>query len=96
LTAVIKFLIQIEGQTKTGKYRVRGIVDSLVEKSSPVEFRPGVADTILDKAIQAFKAAEAARHATDSARKSVLESSPAWKLADCSSRDASGVRNLYR
>ena len=56
-----------------------------------MEFRPQVADAILEKAIQAFKAAEAARRARDLVRrKSVLESSPLpGKLADCSSRDPS-------
>lgn len=56
-----------------------------------LEFRLGIADAILDKAIQAFKAAEAARQARELVRrKSVLESSPLpGKLADCSSKDAS-------
>ncbi len=98
LTAVISVKVpdpEFEGQTKTklGNTEVRGIVDSLVGEvlTEYLEFRPGVADTILDKAIQAFKAAEAARHARELVRrKSVLESSPLpGKLADCSSRDAS-------
>ena len=58
---------------------MRGIVDSLVGETLTeyLEFRPGVADAVLDKAIQAFKAAEAARHARELVRrKSVLESSP--------------------
>jgi DNA gyrase/topoisomerase IV subunit B/transcriptional regulator with XRE-family HTH domain len=74
-----------------GNTEVRGIVDSLVGEvlTEYLEFRPQVADTILEKAIQAFKAAEAARRARDLVRrKSVLESSPLpGKLADCSSRD---------
>ncbi|MGL5132209.1 MAG: DNA topoisomerase (ATP-hydrolyzing) subunit B, partial [Planktothrix sp.] len=47
------------------------------------------ADAVIEKAIQAFKAAEAARRARDLVRrKSVLESSPLpGKLADCSTRD---------
>lgn len=83
----------MKGQTKTklGNTEVRGIVDSLVGEvlTEYLEFHPGVADSILDKAIQAFKAAEAARHARELVRrKSVLESSPLpGKLADCSSRD---------
>lgn len=98
LTAVISVKVpdpEFEGQTKTklGNTEVRGIVDSLVGEvlTEYLEFRPGIADTILDKAIQAFKAAEAARHARELVRrKSVLESSPLpGKLADCSSRDAS-------
>ncbi len=96
LTGVISVKVpdpEFEGQTKTklGNTEVRGIVDSLVGEvlTEYLEFRPSVADAVLDKAIQAFKAAEAARHARELVRrKSVLESSPLpGKLADCSSRD---------
>ena len=98
MTGVISVKVpnpEFEGQTKTklGNTEVRGIVDSLVGEvlTEYLEFRPGVADSIIDKAIQAFKAAEAARHARELVRrKSVLESSPLpGKLADCSSRDPS-------
>lgn len=98
LTGVISVKVpnpEFEGQTKTklGNTEVRGIVDSLVGEvlTEYLEFRPQVADAILEKAIQAFKAAEAARRARDLVRrKSVLESSPLpGKLADCSSRDPS-------
>jgi DNA gyrase subunit B len=98
LTGVISVKVpdpEFEGQTKTklGNTEVRGIVDSLVGEvlSEYLEFRPGVADSILDKAIQAFNAAEAARRARELVRrKSVLESSTLpGKLADCSSRDPS-------
>jgi DNA gyrase subunit B len=98
LTGVISVKVpdpEFEGQTKTklGNTEVRGIVDSLVGEvlSEYLEFRPGVADAILDKAIQAFNAAEAARRARELVRrKSVLESSTLpGKLADCSSRDPS-------
>ncbi|MFM7426357.1 MAG: DNA topoisomerase (ATP-hydrolyzing) subunit B [Elainella sp.] len=96
LTAVISVKVpdpEFEGQTKTklGNTEVRGIVDSLVGEvlTEYLDFRPGVADAILEKAIQAFNAAEAARRARDLVRrKSVLESSTLpGKLADCSSRD---------
>ncbi|KYC42920.1 XRE family transcriptional regulator [Scytonema hofmannii PCC 7110] len=96
LTGVISVKVpdpEFEGQTKTklGNTEVRGIVDSLVGETLTeyLEFRPSIADSILDKAIQAFKAAEAARHARELVRrKSVLESSPLpGKLADCSTRD---------
>jgi DNA gyrase subunit B len=96
LTAVISVKVpdpEFEGQTKTklGNTEVRGIVDSFVGEvlTEYLDFHPGVADSILDKAIQAYKAAEAARHARELVRrKSVLESSPLpGKLADCSSRD---------
>ena len=95
LTAVISVKVpepEFEGQTKTklGNTEVRGIVDSFVGEvlTEYLEFNPQVADTILEKAIQAFKAAEAARRARELVRrKSVLESSPLpGKLADCSSR----------
>lgn len=98
LTAVISVKVpdpEFEGQTKTklGNPEVRGIVDTLVGEvlTEYLEFRPQVADAILEKAIQAFKAAEAARRARDLVRrKSVLESSPLpGKLADCSTRDPS-------
>jgi DNA gyrase subunit B len=96
LTGVISVKVpdpEFEGQTKTklGNTEVRGIVDTLVGEALTeyLEFRPGVADSILDKAIQAFNAAEAARRARELVRrKSVLESSTLpGKLADCSSRD---------
>lgn len=96
LTGVISVKVpdpEFEGQTKTklGNTEVRGIVDSLVGEALTeyLDFRPGVADSILEKAIQAFNAAEAARRARELVRrKSVLESSTLpGKLADCSSRD---------
>ncbi|NJN58482.1 MAG: DNA topoisomerase (ATP-hydrolyzing) subunit B [Leptolyngbyaceae cyanobacterium SL_5_9] len=96
LTGVISVKVpdpEFEGQTKTklGNTEVRGIVDSLVGEALTeyLEFRPSVADAILEKAIQAFNAAEAARRARELVRrKSVLESSTLpGKLADCSSRD---------
>jgi DNA gyrase subunit B len=96
LTGVISVKVpdpEFEGQTKTklGNTEVRGIVDSLVGEvlNDYLEFNLGVGDAIIEKAIQSFKAAEAARHARELVRrKSVLESSPLpGKLADCSSRD---------
>ena len=96
LTAVLSVKVpepEFEGQTKTklGNTEVRGIVDNLVGEalSQYLEFNPGVIDMILEKAIQAFNAAEAARRARELVRrKSVLESSTLpGKLADCSSRD---------
>lgn len=96
LTGVISVKVpdpEFEGQTKTklGNTEVRGIVDSLVGEvlNDYLEFNPQVADNIIEKAVQAFKAAEAARHARELVRrKSVLESSPLpGKLADCSSRN---------
>ncbi|MCT0254644.1 MULTISPECIES: DNA topoisomerase (ATP-hydrolyzing) subunit B [unclassified Synechocystis] len=98
LTGVISVKVpdpEFEGQTKTklGNTEVRGIVDTLVGEALTefLEFNPGVADSIIEKAVQAFKAAEAARRARELVRrKSVLESSTLpGKLADCSSKDPS-------
>ncbi|MGB3787623.1 MAG: DNA topoisomerase (ATP-hydrolyzing) subunit B [Phormidesmis sp.] len=98
LTAVVSVKVpdpEFEGQTKTklGNTEVRGIVDSLVGEALTeyLDFNPGVADAILEKAIQAFNAAEAAKKARDLVRrKSVLESSTLpGKLSDCASRDPS-------
>ena len=96
LTAVLSVKVpepEFEGQTKTklGNMEVRGVVDSVVGESLTefLEFNVQAADLILEKAIQAFNAAEAARRARELVRrKSVLESSTLpGKLADCSSRD---------
>ena len=96
LTGVISVKVpnpEFEGQTKTklGNTEVRGIVDSFFGKilTEYLEFRPSLADAILDKAIQAFNATEAARRARELIRrKSVLETSTLpGKLADCSSRE---------
>ena len=96
LTGVVSVKVpdpEFEGQTKTklGNTEVRGIVDSLVGEvlNDYLEFNLNVGDAIIEKAVQSFKAAEAARHARELVRrKSVLESSPLpGKLADCSSRD---------
>ncbi len=98
LTVVLSVKVpdpEFEGQTKTklGNTEVRGIVDSLIGEALTkyMEFNPGILDLILEKAIQSFNAAEAARRARDLVRrKSVLESSTLpGKLADCSSRDPS-------
>ncbi|MGF1487053.1 MAG: DNA topoisomerase (ATP-hydrolyzing) subunit B [Prochloraceae cyanobacterium] len=98
LTGVISVKVpepQFEGQTKTklGNTEVRGIVDSLVGEvlNEYLEFNPQVGDSIIEKALQAFKAAEAARRARELVRrKSVLFSSPLpGKLKDCSESDPS-------
>jgi DNA gyrase subunit B len=98
LTSVISLRIpnpQFEGQTKTklGNLNVKGIVDSIVssELVAFLDENPKVARAILEKAILAAKAREAARKARDlTRRKSVLEStSLPGKLADCSEKDAS-------
>jgi len=96
LNAVISIKIaepQFEGQTKMrlGNSNVKGIVDSLVYQalSEYFEENPKVIKAIVEKAIGAAKAREAARKARELARrKSTLESSGLpGKLADCSERD---------
>jgi DNA gyrase subunit B len=84
---------QFEGQTKTklGNSEVRGIVESLTNEklSEFFEENPSVAKTILEKAVNASRAREAARKARElTRRKGLLESSALpGKLADCSSRE---------
>jgi DNA gyrase subunit B len=98
LTAIISVKIpepQFEGQTKTklGNSEARGIVESLFSEKFTEFLRenPAVARKIVDKALQAARAREAARKARElTRRKNALEvSSLPGKLADCSSRDAS-------
>lgn len=95
LTAVVSVKIeepQFEGQTKTklGNSEVRGIVDSIVGEciSTFLEESPSVGKMIVDKALMAARARDAARKARELTRKSVLERSTLpGKLADCSSKD---------
>jgi DNA gyrase subunit B len=96
LTSVISVKManpQFEGQTKMrlGNSSVKGIVDSLVYAALSEYFdeNPRVLQIIIEKALSAAKAREAARNARDLARrKSSLESSGLpGKLADCSERD---------
>ena len=95
LTAVVSVKIsepQFEGQTKTklGKSEVRGVVDSIVAEGVSIflEENPAVGKIIIDKALMAARARDAARKARELTRKSVLERSTLpGKLADCSSKD---------
>ena len=95
LTAVISVKIeepQFEGQTKTklGNSEVRGIVDSVVGENinTFLEENPNIGKIIVDKALMAARARDAARKARELTRKSVLERSALpGKLADCSSKD---------
>ncbi|NLB90763.1 MAG: DNA topoisomerase IV subunit B, partial [Clostridiales bacterium] len=86
---------QFEGQTKSklGNSEVRGIVDSFVSQqlSAYLEENPSIAKIVLDRALGAARAREAARKARDlTRRKTVLESaSLPGKLADCSEKDPS-------
>lgn len=96
LTAVISIKLQqpqFEGQTKSklGNSEVRGIVDTILSEglNEYFEENPAVIKKIIEKAILASRARDAARKARDlTRRKSALEiSSLPGKLADCSMRD---------
>lgn len=95
LTAVVSIKIedpQFEGQTKTklGNSEVRGIVDSILGEDLRdfLEKNPNIGKIVIDKALMASRARDAARKARELTRKSVLErSSLPGKLADCSSKD---------
>ncbi|HRY13019.1 MAG TPA: DNA topoisomerase (ATP-hydrolyzing) subunit B [Syntrophomonadaceae bacterium] len=96
VTAIISVMVkdpQFEGQTKTklGNTYIRGVVDAAVYESVEdyLNEYPATAKKILEKAISARRAREAARKARElTRRKSALEStSLPGKLADCSNRD---------
>jgi DNA gyrase subunit B len=96
LTAVISVKIgepQFEGQTKTrlGNPEVKAVVESIVAArlTQVLEENPTIGRRILDKALTAARAREAARKARDLVqRKGLLEgSSLPGKLADCSEND---------
>lgn len=95
LTAVVSVKIsepQFEGQTKTklGNTEVRGIVESIAGEGIAIflEENPAVGKIIVEKALLASRARDAARKARELTRKSVLErNSLPGKLADCSSKD---------
>ena len=98
ITAVISIKIpdpQFEGQTKSklGNSDVKGIVESLVFENLQeyFEMNPEICEKILEKAVTAAKAKNAARKARElTRRKGFLESSSLpGKLADCSEKDPS-------
>ncbi|ELK43156.1 DNA topoisomerase (ATP-hydrolyzing) subunit B [Brevibacillus agri] len=98
ITAIISVKIQepqFEGQTKTklGNSEARSITESVFGDrfSTFMEENPGVAKKVVEKALMASRAREAARKAREmTRRKSALEvSALPGKLADCSSKDAS-------
>ncbi|MBD8978626.1 MAG: DNA topoisomerase (ATP-hydrolyzing) subunit B [Clostridiales bacterium] len=98
LTAIISVKLteaQFEGQTKgkLGNTDITGLVSSMVYEKLMTYFEenPQTAKAILNKALDASRAREAARKARDSARnKSGLENTKLpGKLADCSSNDPS-------
>jgi len=95
LTAIISIKLkepQFEGQTKTrlGNSDVRGIVDSIVydELMATLEEKPDYLRPIVEKAIKARQARDAAKKARELVRR---KSAFGWldlpvKLADCSSK----------
>ncbi|MBD5083064.1 MAG: DNA topoisomerase (ATP-hydrolyzing) subunit B [Clostridiales bacterium] len=98
ITAVISVKLteaQFEGQTKgkLGNTDITGLVSSMVYEKLMTYFEenPTTAKNILNKALDASRAREAARKARENARrKSPLESnSLPGKLADCTSKDPS-------
>lgn len=84
---------QFEGQTKTklGNSDIRSLVDNIVSEglTDYLERNPAVARGIIEKAITASRAREAARRARENIRrKNALEGlSLPGKLADCNERD---------
>ena len=98
LTCVISVKLteaQFEGQTKAklGNSEIRALVNSVVSDKLEqyLEENPAVGRAVLDKAMMANRAREAARRARESIRrKNALDGATLpGKLADCNERDAS-------
>ncbi len=96
ITAIISIKIpepQFEGQTKQklGNSEARGAVDSIASEQITIflEQNPSIAKTIVEKAVLAQRARDAARKARElTRRKSALEGmSLPGKLADCSDKN---------
>jgi len=96
LTAIVSVRIkspQFEGQTKTklGNSEVKGLVESLVNEKLNMflEENPAIGKKIIEKAVEASRARDAARRARDLARSkgSLLDSTLPGKLAECQSSD---------
>ncbi|MFA6694455.1 MAG: DNA topoisomerase (ATP-hydrolyzing) subunit B, partial [Bacillota bacterium] len=100
LTSIISIKMedpQFEGQTKgrLGNAEIRGLVDTICGDNLAIFFEenPSIARAIIDKAIAASRAREAARKARElTRRKSALEvGTLPGKLADCSKKDSEGT-----
>ena len=97
LTAVISVKVpepRFEGQTKTklSNGEVDGIVQKIVGEKLKFEFEttPSLARRIIEKALNAARARDAARKARETVRKSVMTTGGLpGKLADCSEKDPS-------
>ncbi len=96
MTAVLSIRVsepQFEGQTKTklGNSEVKGIVEQIVNDKLGqfLEENPHAAKQVIEKAVNAARARDAARKARDlTRRKSALESGNLpGKLADCTTND---------
>ncbi len=98
LTAVISIKMpdpQFEGQTKTklGNSDIKGVVESLINENLAefLDENPAAAKKVIEKALDAARAREAAKKARDLVRrKNLLDySSLPGKLADCQEKDPS-------
>lgn len=103
LTSVVSVKVpmpQFEGQTKTklGNSEVAGLVSGLVydKLATFFEENPKDAKIIVEKAVDAARAREAARKAKDLVRRkgALSDNSLPGKLADCQSKDP-GVSELF-
>jgi DNA gyrase subunit B len=103
LTAIISVRIkspQFEGQTKTklGNSEVKGLVESLINEklSAFMEENPAVSRKIIEKAVDAARARDAAKRARDMARNkgALIDSTLPGKLAECQLADPA-LRELF-
>lgn len=103
LTAIISVRIkspQFEGQTKTklGNSEVKGLVESLVNEKlgAFMEENPAVSRKIIEKAVDAARARDAAKRARDMARNkgALIDSTLPGKLAECQISDPA-LREIF-
>jgi DNA gyrase subunit B len=103
LTAIISVRIkspQFEGQTKTklGNSEVKGLVESLINEKlgAFLEENPNVSRKIIEKAVDAARARDAAKRARDLARNkgALIDSTLPGKLAECQISDPA-LREIF-